>query len=218
MRRLSTPDNLLVQRIQEEFRRSRGYSIGADCRTRADSGPTTYQHCYRNGQQLCDLTRLGSAAHNIGAGAAGLITVVPTNTQYFEPVAAFVIGTENANPNTNVRFRLTSVEIAGSPQEAIDDRAPTAATTQYLLSDTYTPTDYGPWPVQWGVFSVAALTKPLVIHVFNQQAVPIDVNVVVFGNPLDHLPPGCKVGEPVKRPLSEAPMPRNGNGRYPSPQ
>lgn len=207
MRRLQTDDRLLIGRIQDRLRAERGYAIGADCRTRADSGPKTYQHCYRTGQALCDMTMLGSATHAIGAGAAGIVTVVPTNTQYFEPVAAQMIGTDNNDPNANIRFRITSVEIAGSPQEAIDDRAPTAATTQYVYSDVFEPEDYGPKPVQWGVFSIAALTKPLIIHVFNPLAFAIDVDVVCWGNPLDHLPPGCQVGDPIPT-----------NGRLPRPQ
>lgn len=213
MRMLPQPNlgrDPLAALIASAVREKDGYAIGGcDANsTRTSSGPPTYGGmCYRGCKSLCDLTRVGSSVHNVAATTQFTVQVVPTISQYFDPVAALMVVTENGNPNANRRARITAVVIAGSPQEPIDDRAPTAVTTQYYLTDTYAPTDYGPWPVQWGIFSVAALTKPLQIIGFNQNAVAIDVNVVVFGNARNELPPGCTPGVPHDQSGG------NGNGR-----
>ena len=172
------------------------YLIGDGCQTtRTGTGVPTRDHCYRTGQRLCDMQRIGGALLTIGANAAfGPLLVVPTNTPYFEPVAAECIVTETANPNANRRVRFTAFAIGQSPQEPIDTRAPVLATTAFMWSDHFLPGDYGPRPVQWGVFSVAALTKDLQIFGFNPNAVAVDVEWLVYGNALSDLPPGAKPG------------------------
>jgi len=178
------------------------YRVGQTCSSsRTNTGASVREHCYRTGQRLCDLQRVGGALLNQAANAAfGPIVVVPTNTQYFEPIAAECIVTENGNPNANRRVRFTAFVIAASPQEPIDNRAPVVGTTAFMWSDHFLPTDYGPKPVQWGVFSVAALTKDLQIFGFNPNGLTVDIEWLIYGNALDHLPAGVKAGEPVQAP------------------
>lgn len=177
-----------------------GYAIGDACETtRNDGGAPSRAQCYRTGQRLCDMQRIGGALLAQAANAAfGPIIVVPTNTQFFEPVAAECIVTETANPLAARRVRFTAFAIGQSPQEPIDNRAPVAGTLAFMWSDHFLPGDYGPRPVQWGVFTLAALANDLQIFGFNPNGVQVDIEWLVYGNTLSKLPDGVEPGSRIK--------------------
>ncbi len=165
-------------------------------------GAPANPNCYRDGKSICDYQRVSGSLFAQAAGAAwGPLNVVPTNTQYFEPMAMEMVVTENGNPNANSRVRLTAFAIANTPQEPIHTVPALAATAQFIWSDYYLPGDFGPRPVSWGVFSVAALTKPLQIWGWAPAApaVAVDINVVVYGNAIDNLPPSVGLGQQIPR-------------------
>ncbi len=199
----------LAARIRRDLAGDGGYSLDDACEpTRIDSGAPNRTSCYRRGVQLCDMQRVGGAILGVAANAAtGAIQIVPTNTPFFEPVAAECVVTETGNPNANRRVRITSVAVGGSPQEAIDNRAPVAATAAFFWSDHFLPGDYGPRPVQWAVFSTVANTKPLEIFGFNPNAVQVDIEWIVYGNALNVLPDGVQPG--MKMPTNINPYLRN---------
>lgn len=190
----------LVARIRRQTAVDGSYSLDDDAceSSRLDTGAPNRTACYKRGVRLCDMQRVGGAALSIAANSpTGVIQVIPVNTPFFEPVAAECIVTETNNPNANRRIRFTAFAIGGSPQEPIDDRAPTAATVAFIWSDHFLPADFGPRPVQWGVFSNVANTKPLQIFGFNPNAVLVDVEWVVYGNSIQTLPDGIKLGERI---------------------
>lgn len=198
-----------IDEIVEKIRKGRpwpldpeqDYAIGADgggCDTRTETGVAAHEYCYRNRYRLCDLTKVGAAALNVAANTAFTVTVLPQNTSFFEGVAASMLIHENGNPNAERRARVSAVAIAGTPQEAVDVRNPTAATTAFFLSDEFDGTDYGPRPVPWGIFSNQGNEKVLQIIGFNMNPVAVDVNVCVYGNPMAGLPPGVEAGSPFK--------------------
>lgn len=161
-----------------------------------DTGVTTHGYCYRRGIKLCDMSRVGGAVYEVAATSSFEVQIVPSNVQYFEPVAAAAVVVQNGNINANARCLFSAWVIGGSPQEPIDNRNPTATTTEVVLSDHFLPTDYGPKPVPWGIFSVAALTKPLQIFGFNPNGVAIDIFWLIYGNPIPgDLPSGLRTGE-----------------------
>lgn len=169
---------------------------GDNCNPTGGGAPIN-EHCYRTGQRLCDMQHVGGALLNQAANAAfGPIIIVPTNTAYFEPVAAEVVVSQNANPNANSRVRFTAVTIGQSPQEPIDNRAPVVGTLAFFWSDHFLPNDYGPRPVSWGIFSLAAQAKDLQIWGFNPNAVAVDICWMIYGNAMDNLPPSRKAGQP----------------------
>lgn len=146
--------------------------------------------CYRKGMELCDMQHIGASILAVAANSAwGPMLVVPTVSQYFEPAAVEMLVTENGNANATRRVRITAVTIQSSPQEPIDNRAPVVGTTAFFWSDHFTRQDYGPTPVGWGMFSVAALTKDLQVFGFNPNGVIVDIEMMVYGNALDGLTP-----------------------------
>ena len=172
-------------------------SPNGDCPPPTGGAPYNNK-CYRTDQSLCDFARVGNSLLNQGAGAAfGPIVIVPTNTQYFQPVAAECIVSQNGNALLNALVRFTASEIGNTPQEPIHTIPALAATTAFIWSDHFLPGDYGPRPVNWGIFSVAALTKPLQIYGWNPCAMAVDIEWLLYGNAMDGVPPG-QVGKPTK--------------------
>lgn len=167
---------------------------GGRCNPSGGGAPVV-SNCYRTGQFMCDFQHCSNSLLNNLAGVAfGPVVIVPTNTAYFEPVAAENVVSETANPGANARVRYTAFVIGGSPQEPFDNRAPVAGTTAFMWSDHYLPGDYGPRPVSWGIFSVVAQTKDLQIFGFQPNAVAVDIEWTIYGNAMDNLPPGARLG------------------------
>lgn len=183
---------------QQSTRASRqGQLVAAGGRCNPLGGAPITPGCYRTGQNVCDFQRCPGQLQNQAAGAAfGPIVIVPTNTQYFQPIAAECLVTENADPAVNGRVRFTAFEIAGTPQEPFHTIPALAGTLAAVWSDHFLPGDFGPRPVSWGIFSVAALTKPLQIYGWQAHLNAVDIAWLIYGNAADALPTGMRVGEP----------------------
>lgn len=181
-----------IRLLVEAFRRGEDpevdYAIGAtmdgdSCDPRVSTSPRDGEYCYRGKYRLCDLTKCGGAVLNVPASSAFQVGVLPVNVPFFEPVAASIEVRENANPTAVREVRISAVAIAGKPQEAFDDRAPTGATVAFSLSSEYERGNDGPLPVPWGVFSNQGNSNLLLIFGFNHNTVPVDVMVTTYGNP-----------------------------------
>ena len=196
MRRINI--DTAVARVIADVRAERQFVVGANGNgnglppglpkpCQPGTGVPQRSDCYRNGCRLCDLTKCANST-TVAATTAVQLQIEPANTRYFEPIAFEIVVHLTSDANTNRRARITAVSIGGSPQEAFDNRAPDANTTQYVLSDAYLPSGFGPVPVPWGYFSRITDSKPLVITLFNPNADNITINAICYGNAFDNIP------------------------------
>lgn len=122
-------------------------------------------------------TLSGSAV--VPAKSAGIVTIIPNLTPYFEPRAVRIYGYDEAKPSLNRRFVVNAVEVGKSPQLAAHwprlDNASVGA-----LSDVFNRSG-DPLRVLWSLFSTRGLARELEIHVYNINDKPIVVNATTFG-------------------------------------
>ena len=130
-----------------------------------------------------------AGVQDVLTAVAGVVTVTPTTSPYFEPKAVYMFGIDPAAPGTNLRFTVGSVDVGGAPQLAISS-VPTggAAANPELLSDVFNRSDE-PLLVSWAIISTVALARQLTVDVFNLNAVTMRIFVQVWGNARDSLPP-----------------------------
>jgi hypothetical protein len=150
-------------------------------------------------EQLCATTMIPGFVTNVAGQGIYTVRIQPIRANYFLPLRAEILVTDNADFETPGLGLITAVTINGSPQECFDERAPTAATigvptSQYQSRDQRTPVGV---PVRWGPFGKVADQKELVITGFNPLPAvgnPRDMWVTVVGYCVDELPSRWKCG------------------------
>jgi len=152
-------------------------------------GVETYPGCYGL-PTYCGWQQV-AGIQNIAGGVAGVVTVLPTVSPYFEPKAVYLFGIDPAAPGTNLRFTIGAVTVGGSPQMAINNLAPDGGVAggalSELLSDVYNRGDQ-PLLVNWSVFSTTGLARELQLNLFNLNlATPIRIFACVWGNAVSSL-------------------------------
>ena len=146
-------------------------------------GVETYPGCYGL-PTYCGWQQV-AGSNDIAPTSAGVVTVLPTVSPYFEPKAVYLFGIDPAAPGTNLRFTIGAVTVGGSPQLAINNLAPTGVGSE-LLSDVFNRSDE-PLLNNWSVFSTTGLARELQINVFNLNAVTLRVYACIWGNAVSSL-------------------------------
>ena len=152
-------------------------------------GVETYPGCYGL-PTYCGWQQV-AGIQNIAGGAAGVVTVLPTVSPYFEPKAVYLFGIDPAAPGTNLRFTIGAVTVGGAPQLAINNLAPDGGIAggplSELLSDVFNRGDQ-PLLLNWSVFSTTGLARELQLNLFNLNAqTPIRIFACVWGNAVSSL-------------------------------
>ncbi len=160
---------------------------GGDNFYAGQGGVETYPGCYGL-PTYCGWQQV-AGSNNIAATTAGVISIVPTVSPFFEPKAIYLFGIDPAAPGTNLRFTVGAVTVGGSPQLAINTLTPAGggpASPAELLSDVFNRSDE-PLLVNWSVFSTIGLARELQISVFNLNAVQIRIFACIWGNAVTSL-------------------------------
>jgi hypothetical protein len=131
-------------------------------------GVEIFENCYGM-PRYCGWQQV-AGANTIAAGAAGTVSVLPTVSPYFEPKAVYMFGVDPG-----------AVTVGGSPQLAINNLVPAAASTDVLLSDVFNRSDE-PLLVEWATFSTTGLARELQVSIFNPNATAVRVYIVCWGN------------------------------------
>jgi hypothetical protein len=142
-------------------------------------GVEIFENCYGM-PRYCGWQQV-AGANTIAAGAAGTVSVLPTVSPYFEPKAVYMFGVDPDAFGTNLRFLVGAVTVGGSPQLAINNLVPAAASTDVLLSDVFNRSDE-PLLVEWATFSTTGLARELQVSIFNPNATAVRVYIVCWGN------------------------------------
>lgn len=143
---------------------------------------------------ICGMRRVGAISRNTGAAAAWNLVIAPNVTEYFLPRAVRMQVTSNANPAIAQWVFITAVRINNFPQESVHTVPAVAATTAGFSSQDYVAPDGYGVPVPWGIFSQANLLKNLQVNGWNFFGVSPDVQLSVWGHPLNALPQGYEIG------------------------
>ncbi len=163
------------------------FGHGGDKFYAGQGGVETYPGCYGL-PTYCGWQQVAGSA-DIGAGAAGVVSVVPTVSPFFEPKAVYLFGIDPNAPGTNLRFTVGAVTVGGSPQLAINTLTPAgggAGSPAELLSDVFNRSDE-PLLVNWSVFSTVGLARELQISVFNLNAQAMRIFACIWGNAVTSL-------------------------------
>lgn len=160
------------------------FGFGEDKFYAGQGGVETYPGCYGL-PTYCGWQQV-AGSNNIAATTAGIVSVVPTVSPYFEPKAVYLFGISTAAPGTNLRFTIGAVTVGGSPQLAINTLTPTGVGAE-LLSDVFNRSDE-PLLCNWSVFSTTGLARELQIQVFNLNAnTELRVYACIWGNAVSSL-------------------------------
>lgn len=146
-------------------------------------GVETYPGCYGL-PTYCGWQQVAGSV-DIVASTAGVVTVLPTVSPYFEPKAVYLFGIDPSAPGTNLRFTVGAVTVGGSPQLAINNLQPTGVGSE-LLSDVFNRSDE-PLLCNWAVFSTTGLARELQINCFNLNTVTIRIYACIWGNAVSSL-------------------------------
>lgn len=163
------------------------FGHGGDKFNAGQGGVETYPGCYGL-PTYCGWQQVAGSA-DINAVTAGVVSVVPTVSPFFEPKAVYLFGIDPNAPGTNLRFTVGAVTVGGSPQLAINTLTPTgggAGSPAELLSDVFSRSDE-PLMVNWSVFSTVGLARELQISVFNLNNQAIRIFACVWGNAVTSL-------------------------------
>lgn len=163
------------------------FGIGGDDFYAGQGGVETYPGCYGL-PTYCGWQQVAGSV-DIAATTAGVLSVVPAVSPFFEPKAVYLFGIDPAAPGTNLRFTIGAVTVGGSPQLAINTLTPAgggAASPAELLSDVFNRSDE-PLLCNWSVFSTVGLARELQISLFNLNAQPIRVFGAIWGNAVTSL-------------------------------
>ena len=159
------------------------FGAGGDKFYAGQGGVETYPGCYGL-PTYCGWQQVAGSVLIAGV-TAGVLSVVPTVSPFFEPKAVYLFGIDPNAPGTNLRFTIGAVTVGGSPNLAINTLTPGAGGA-VLLSDVYNRSDE-PLLVNWSVFSTIGLARELQISVFNLNAQQIRIYAAVWGNAVTSL-------------------------------
>lgn len=163
------------------------FGTGGDKFYAGQGGVETYPGCYGL-PTYCGWQQVAGSA-DILATTAGVVSIVPTVSPFFEPKAVYLFGIDPNAPGTNLRFTVGAVTVGGSPQLAINTLTPAgggAGSPNELLSDVFNRSDE-PLMVNWSVFSTVGLARELQISVFNLNGQAIRIFACVWGNAVTSL-------------------------------
>ena len=163
------------------------FGYGGDKFYAGQGGVETYPGCYGL-PTYCGWQQVAGSV-DIGAGAAGVLSVVPTVSPFFEPKAVYLFGVDPNAFGTNLRFTIGAVTVGGSPQLAINTLTPAgggAASPAEILSDVFNRSDE-PLLVNWSVFSTVGLARELQISLFNPNGQAMRAFACVWGNAVTSL-------------------------------
>ena len=163
------------------------FGFGGDKFYAGQGGVETYPGCYGL-PTYCGWQQVAGSA-DIAGGAAGVVSVVPTVSPFFEPKAVYLFGVDINAFGTNLRFTVGAVTVGGSPQLAINTLTPAgggAASPAELLSDVFNRSDE-PLLVNWSVFSTVGLARELQISVFNPNGQDMRIFACIWGNAVTSL-------------------------------
>jgi hypothetical protein len=163
------------------------FGRGGDKFYAGQGGVETYPGCYGL-PTYCGWQQVAGSA-DINARTAGVVSVVPTVSPFFEPKAVYLFGIDPNAPGTNLRFTVGAVTVGGSPQLAINTLTPGgggAASPAELLSDVFNRSDE-PLLVNWSVFSTVGLARELQISVFNLNQQDMVIFACIWGNAVTSL-------------------------------
>lgn len=160
------------------------FGSGQDKFYAGQGGVETYPGCYGL-PTYCGWQQVAGTV-DLDPNAAGVVSVVPTVSPYFEPKAVYLFGIDTTAPGTNLRFTVGAVTVGGTPQLAINTLTPTGAGAE-LLSDVFNRSDE-PLLVNWSVFSTVGLARELQISAFNLNAgATVRIFAAVWGNAVSSL-------------------------------
>jgi len=165
------------------------FGIGGDKFYAGQGGVETYPGCYGL-PTYCGWQQVAGSVQ-IAGRTAGVLSVVPTVSPFFEPKAVYLFGIDPAAPGTNLRFTIGAVTVGGSPQLAINTLTPTGGggaggSFAELLSDVFNRSDE-PLLCNWSVFSTVGLARELQISLFNLNQQDIVVYACIWGNAVTSL-------------------------------
>lgn len=163
------------------------FGVGGDKFYAGQGGVETYPGCYGL-PTYCGWQQVAGSV-NIGGTTAGVLSVVPTVSPFFEPKAVYLFGIDPDAPGTNLRFTIGAVTVGGSPQLAINTLTPAGggvASPAELLSDVFNRSDE-PLLCNWSVFSTVGLARELQISLFNLNQQDIRVFACIWGNAVTSL-------------------------------
>ena len=163
------------------------FGHGGDKFYAGQGGVESYPGCYGL-PTYCGWQQVAGSV-DIAGTTAGVLSVVPTVSPFFEPKAVYLFGIDPNAPGTNLRFTVGAVTVGGSPQLAINTLTPAgggAASPAELLSDVFNRSDE-PLLVNWSVFSTVGLARELQISLFNLNGQAIRVFAAVWGNAVTSL-------------------------------
>ncbi len=168
---------------------------GADCDTsQPEKYGLEYLDCYFD---------VDAQSITVAGGAAGTLLFDPNNTPFMDPVAASITVVDATDPQLDQRVWMTAVNVKGCNQLAVNDIAPTAATTRVIPSDKYDPRNRAgcACPVCWDLYSNAANTRQLSVTVFNPNPAGTTARVIVnvYGKSCGGVPPDCSAPTPYGR-------------------
>lgn len=163
------------------------FGAGGDKFYAGQGGVETYPGCYGL-PTYCGWQQV-AGSNDIAATSAGVISVVPTVSPFFEPKAVYLFGVDVNAFGTNLRFTVGAVTVGGSPQLAINTLTPAGGgpgSPAELLSDVFNRSDE-PLLVNWSVFSTVGLARELQISVFNPNASDCRIFACIWGNAVTSL-------------------------------
>jgi len=163
------------------------FGVGGDKFYAGQGGVETYPGCYGL-PTYCGWQQVAGSV-TIQGRTAGVLSVVPTVSPFFEPKAVYLFGIDPAAPGTNLRFTIGAVTVGGSPQLAINTLTPNGgggAGGAELLSDVFNRSDE-PLLCNWSVFSTVGLARELQISLFNLNQQDIVVYACIWGNAVTSL-------------------------------
>lgn len=163
------------------------FGHGPDKFYAGQGGVETYPGCYGL-PTYCGWQQVAGSV-DIAASTAGVVSVVPTVSPFFEPKAVYLFGIDPNAPGTNLRFTIGAVTVGGVPQLAINTLTPAgggAASPAEILSDVFNRSDE-PLLVNWSVFSTVGLARELQISVFNLNQQAVRIFACIWGNAVTSL-------------------------------
>lgn len=172
-----------------------GYPTGSYCPPYYCSNDTNLPNCGKWVRPACDVQLNGAVLRDIAATSPFTITVVPSRTQYYQPLTERYSTIDSTDPDVNRRVEVHGVFINQFPQEPFSAPAALANTAVVLSDIKEAPDGYGV-PVAYGVYSVAALIHTFTVQGVNIEPSTTDFYIAHYGNGLDVLPPGISAGRP----------------------
>ncbi len=167
---------------------------GGRCAVAPRSGGTD-PRCYDINYLMCCKQITSDSVLTVAAATAWTIQVEPQNSPYFKPCAIAMMVADSADPGLKRLARITGASVRDCPVWTINTPTPVVGTTAFFTSVLFDPEarDGCGCPFDGPTFSNLALTAPFRIFGFNDNALPIDITVMLWGDECG-IAPDCGCG------------------------